>query len=101
MDGLRQDGQVVRIAEDQIDGWRARDDHSLGPEESSDVFHCVARHLELRSEDPFEFTQDGLAENQLMVGEDHVQDIGTKTPSGEGTDEDVRVESDAHNTWRT
>jgi len=100
MDGLRQDRQVVRIPKDEIHEWRARDDDSLGPKESTDVFRCVARHLEFRSEDPVEFTQDGLAENQLMVGEDQVQDIGTETPSGEGTDENVRVESDSHDTSR-
>jgi hypothetical protein len=100
MDGLGEDEEVVGVSNAQFERRGRTDDDGLRAEEPRGFRNDIGGYLELGSEDSGELAQDGLTEDELMVRQDEVENVGAQPTSGEGTDEDVCVEGDSQDTSR-
>ena len=65
-----------------------------------DSVEAIGWHLELGGQNAPEFREDDLANNEIVFREHGTQHIGAEPARGEGSDEDVRVETNSHDTAR-
>jgi len=67
-------------------------------EDGIDRVEAIRWDLEFGAQDAPEFREDNLTDHEIMLGEDGTEDIGAEAARGEGGDEDVRIETDSHET---
>lgn len=91
---------ITRIADAQLARrcWFGND--RKGSEDRLDRVDPIGRYLELRRQDTPKFSEDHIADDQLVFGEDGPKHIGAKSPCRESGDEDIGVEADPHETVR-
>jgi hypothetical protein len=93
-----QDGVVVGVAADWcIEGGRI-EVLIVAVEEDEKRSHLRSREAELAGENVLELFQDPAAQQELVVGEHVLEELGAGSVGNEGCDEDVRVEDDPQET---
>lgn len=67
-------------------------------EDGIDRVEAIGWDLEFGAQDAPELSEDNLTEHEIMLGEDGAEDIRAEAARSEGGDEDVRIETDSHET---
>jgi hypothetical protein len=45
---------------------------------------------------PRDFGQELVTDHEVVIRQDHLEQVGTESPRREGTDDDIRIEVDLH-----
>lgn len=98
--GLGQDRYVVRVAEFEGKVGRPGDHHRLPPEECLGLREGYLGYVHLLTQHPSQFSENRLAENELVFSEHHLENVCADAASGERADQDIGVEEDPQETSR-
>ncbi len=99
-DRFGQNMGVRRVADfDGRSRWTLHD-LALAPEEGLRLPNHFVGHLHLVLQDAAELSQDPFPEHEFVLGQHDLQDLSGETSRGEGTQEDVGVEKNPHDTSR-
>lgn len=72
--------------------------NGLAFEEGEDFLNLFAWELDFMLENSFEFVQDDICDDDLMLCKDESNDIGTEPAGGKPAHENIGVEKDPHDT---
>lgn len=100
-DGGRQNPAIGRISNREIGRLFGPRNNRHRGEDGFNGLDAIGRELELGGQGAAQFGKNHFAEHEVVFREDSPEHISTEASGGEGSDEDVRIEADAHAAYET